>query len=197
MAFYSSRRLTLATTTLLPRISVIRCPFGLETNHPRAYSHPLLLFTSPSNTRLIQSDSTNSSMTTAASNGSGSSIGLNSGLSLPITLGRRRNNDASSSSSSTSSSAGSGKKLFSTTTTSAATLPAPATPSPGQPTKNVVVLGGSYGGMHAASVLAARLPPTHRVILIERNSHFNREFLSSVRSKTIAMPKVTSETDLF
>jgi hypothetical protein len=43
-------------------------------------------------------------------------------------------------------------------------------------TKNVVVLGGSYGGMHAASVLAQRLPPTHRVILIERNSHFNRKF---------------------
>lgn len=43
-------------------------------------------------------------------------------------------------------------------------------------TKNVVVLGGSYGGMHAATVLAQRLPPSHRVVLIERNSHFNREF---------------------
>lgn len=67
-------------------------------------------------------------------------------------------------------------------------------------TKNVVVVGGSYGGvyhtgvhavyvrsfadvyfsfffatgMHAASVLAQKLPPSHRVILIERNSHFNR-----------------------
>jgi NADH dehydrogenase FAD-containing subunit len=30
-------------------------------------------------------------------------------------------------------------------------------------------------GMHAASVLAQRLPPSHRVILVERNSHFNRE----------------------
>ena len=53
--------------------------------------------------------------------------------------------------------------------------------------KNVVVLGGSYGGtfhayvthltyvgMHAAMVLARKLPPTHRVILIERNTHFNR-----------------------
>lgn len=42
-------------------------------------------------------------------------------------------------------------------------------------TKNVVVLGGSYGGMHAATVLAQKLPPSHRLILIERNSHFNRE----------------------
>ena len=31
--------------------------------------------------------------------------------------------------------------------------------------------------MHAASVLAQKLPPSHRVILIERNSHFNRESL--------------------
>ena len=29
--------------------------------------------------------------------------------------------------------------------------------------------------MHAAMILAARLPPSHRVILIERNSHFNRK----------------------
>lgn len=29
--------------------------------------------------------------------------------------------------------------------------------------------------MHAATVLAQRLPPSHRVILIERNSHMNRE----------------------
>ena len=54
--------------------------------------------------------------------------------------------------------------------------------------KNVVVLGGSYGGksflayvthltyvgMHAAMILARKLPPSHRVILIERNTHFNR-----------------------
>jgi len=25
-------------------------------------------------------------------------------------------------------------------------------------------------------VLAKKLPPTHRVILVERNSHFNREY---------------------
>lgn len=44
-------------------------------------------------------------------------------------------------------------------------------------TKNVVVLGGSYGGMHAATVLAQKLPPSHRVILIERNSHFNHLYV--------------------
>ncbi|KDN45311.1 hypothetical protein K437DRAFT_294604 [Tilletiaria anomala UBC 951] len=50
-------------------------------------------------------------------------------------------------------------------------------PSAEPATKNVVVLGGSYGGMHAAAVLAARLPPSHRVILIERNSHFNHLYV--------------------
>ncbi|KAK0536093.1 hypothetical protein OC835_002165 [Tilletia horrida] len=44
-------------------------------------------------------------------------------------------------------------------------------------TQNVVVLGGSYGGMHAATVLAQKLPPTHRVILIDRNSHFNHLYV--------------------
>jgi NADH dehydrogenase FAD-containing subunit len=32
-------------------------------------------------------------------------------------------------------------------------------------------------GMHAASVLSQRLPPSHRVILIERNSHFNHLYV--------------------
>ncbi|SOV01197.1 uncharacterized protein UDID_01231 [Ustilago sp. UG-2017a] len=44
-------------------------------------------------------------------------------------------------------------------------------------TQNVVVLGGSYGGIHVATVLAQKLPPTHRVILIERNSHFNHLYV--------------------
>ena len=47
-------------------------------------------------------------------------------------------------------------------------------PLPDHSVKNVLVLGGSYGGSHAAMVLARKLPPTHRVILIERNTHFNR-----------------------
>ncbi|CAO1613769.1 unnamed protein product [Parajaminaea phylloscopi] len=63
--------------------------------------------------------------------------------------------------------------------------PAETSPYPGadysgvesSATKNVVVLGGSYGGMHAATVLAQKLPPSHRVILIERNSHFNHLYV--------------------
>lgn len=47
-------------------------------------------------------------------------------------------------------------------------------PVPDHNVKNVLVLGGSYGGSHAVMVLARKLPPTHRVILIERNTHFNR-----------------------
>ncbi|WFD34442.1 hypothetical protein MCUN1_001283 [Malassezia cuniculi] len=43
--------------------------------------------------------------------------------------------------------------------------------------QNVVVLGGSYGGLHAAMVLATKLPPTHRVLLIERNTHFNHLYV--------------------
>ncbi|WFD44669.1 hypothetical protein MPSI1_003339 [Malassezia psittaci] len=44
-------------------------------------------------------------------------------------------------------------------------------------TKNVIVLGGSYGGMHAAMVLAKKLPASHRVILVEQNSHFNHLYV--------------------
>lgn len=60
------------------------------------------------------------------------------------------------------------------TASSAAALPNDASEAH---TQNVVVLGGSYGGMHAATVLAQKLPPTHRVILIERNSHFNHLYV--------------------
>lgn len=56
----------------------------------------------------------------------------------------------------------------------ASTSAAPAPAASAAPLRNVLVLGGSYGGMHCASVLAEQLPPGHRVILIERNSHFNR-----------------------
>lgn len=45
--------------------------------------------------------------------------------------------------------------------------------------KKVISMQVSYSsnrvGLHAASVLSQRLPPSHRVILIERNSHFNRK----------------------
>ncbi|EGD84105.1 hypothetical protein H112_07796 [Trichophyton rubrum D6] len=47
------------------------------------------------------------------------------------------------------------------------------TPSP----KNVVVLGGSYAGVHLAQRLTESLPTGYRAILIERNSHFNHLFV--------------------
>ncbi|KZP00058.1 FAD/NAD(P)-binding domain-containing protein [Calocera viscosa TUFC12733] len=43
--------------------------------------------------------------------------------------------------------------------------------------KNVLVLGGSYGGARAARVLAEGLPPGYRVLLIERQSHFNHLYV--------------------
>ncbi|KAK9893448.1 FAD/NAD(P)-binding domain-containing protein [Cystobasidium minutum MCA 4210] len=39
--------------------------------------------------------------------------------------------------------------------------------------KNIVVIGASYGGAHVAEVLAKGLPKNHRVILVDKNSHFN------------------------
>ncbi|KAI9356293.1 hypothetical protein DFJ73DRAFT_623213 [Zopfochytrium polystomum] len=39
--------------------------------------------------------------------------------------------------------------------------------------KTVVTIGGSFVGMNAAKDLAASLPPSHRVVLVEANSHFN------------------------
>ncbi|GAA5949465.1 hypothetical protein JCM21900_000228 [Sporobolomyces salmonicolor] len=44
------------------------------------------------------------------------------------------------------------------------------------PLKNVVVVGGSYIGLATADELIKTLPPTHRVIVLERNSHFNHLF---------------------
>lgn len=42
--------------------------------------------------------------------------------------------------------------------------------------KNVIVVGGSYVGCAAAKELAAALPATHRVLLVEPHSHFNHLF---------------------
>ncbi|EFQ96751.1 oxidoreductase [Nannizzia gypsea CBS 118893] len=47
------------------------------------------------------------------------------------------------------------------------------TPSP----KNVVVLGGSYAGIHLAQRLTETLPTGYRAVLIERNSHFNHLYV--------------------
>ncbi|KAL1405183.1 hypothetical protein Q8F55_008808 [Vanrija albida] len=42
--------------------------------------------------------------------------------------------------------------------------------------KNVVVVGASYVGINAAQQLAAALPTTHRVLLVEPHSHFHHLF---------------------
>ncbi|KAM0752732.1 FAD/NAD(P)-binding domain-containing protein [Meredithblackwellia eburnea MCA 4105] len=44
-------------------------------------------------------------------------------------------------------------------------------------TKNVVVIGASYAGAHAAEVLTKSLPQSHRVVLIDRQSHFNHLYI--------------------
>ncbi|SCZ91252.1 BZ3500_MvSof-1268-A1-R1_Chr1-2g01287 [Microbotryum saponariae] len=43
--------------------------------------------------------------------------------------------------------------------------------------RNVIILGGSYSGARAAGLLSQTLPITHRVILIDRQSHFNHLYL--------------------
>ncbi|SCV71312.1 BQ2448_2900 [Microbotryum intermedium] len=43
--------------------------------------------------------------------------------------------------------------------------------------RNVIILGGSYSGARAAELLSQTLPITHRVILIDRQSHFNHLYL--------------------
>ncbi|KZP24001.1 iron uptake cluster protein [Athelia psychrophila] len=45
--------------------------------------------------------------------------------------------------------------------------------------KTVAVLGGSYGGYHAAQVLAKGLIEGWRVVLIDRNSHLNHAYVLS------------------
>ncbi|WVQ98865.1 hypothetical protein IAU59_005996 [Kwoniella sp. CBS 9459] len=45
------------------------------------------------------------------------------------------------------------------------------------PLNTVVVLGCAYGGARASKMLAASLPPAWRVIVIDRNSHFNHVYV--------------------
>ncbi|GAA5924966.1 hypothetical protein JCM1841_005381 [Sporobolomyces salmonicolor] len=47
---------------------------------------------------------------------------------------------------------------------------------PRLPLKNVVVVGGSYVGLATADELIKTLPATHRVVVVERNSHFGHLF---------------------
>lgn len=42
-------------------------------------------------------------------------------------------------------------------------------------TKTVVILGAAYAGRRCAQVLGSTLPPDWRVVVIDRNTHFNRE----------------------
>ncbi|KAH8921880.1 FAD/NAD(P)-binding domain-containing protein [Atractiella rhizophila] len=42
--------------------------------------------------------------------------------------------------------------------------------------ETVLVLGASYSGARCAELLSQSLPPTHRVLLIDRQTHFNRTF---------------------
>ncbi|KAJ3536858.1 hypothetical protein NM208_g1932 [Fusarium decemcellulare] len=45
-----------------------------------------------------------------------------------------------------------------------------------EPCQNVVVIGGSFGGIELTRKLAHSLPTGYRVVLIEKNSHFNYPF---------------------
>ncbi|KAH7371024.1 hypothetical protein BKA66DRAFT_611676 [Pyrenochaeta sp. MPI-SDFR-AT-0127] len=42
--------------------------------------------------------------------------------------------------------------------------------------KNVVIVGGSFSGVHLANWLANAVPTGYRVVLVEKNSHFNYLF---------------------
>ena len=52
------------------------------------------------------------------------------------------------------------------------TIPNTFTPA-ASPLKTIVVLGASYAGHRAIQVLLSALPPTHRLVVIERNTHAN------------------------
>lgn len=47
---------------------------------------------------------------------------------------------------------------------------------PSTQTKNVVVVGGSFAGYYTAKHLTETLPTGYRVVLVEKNSHFNYVF---------------------
>lgn len=41
--------------------------------------------------------------------------------------------------------------------------------------KTVVILGAAYAGRQCAQVLASTIPPDWRLVVIDRNTHFDRE----------------------
>ncbi|KAI9732626.1 MAG: hypothetical protein M1834_003962 [Cirrosporium novae-zelandiae] len=47
---------------------------------------------------------------------------------------------------------------------------------PPEKCRNILILGGSFAGLQAARLLAHSVPTGHRVILIEKNSHFHWTF---------------------
>jgi len=51
-------------------------------------------------------------------------------------------------------------------------------------TKTVVVLGAAYAGRRCAQILSSSLPPDWRLVVIDRNTHFNRESTEDVPSVT-------------
>ncbi|BEI87773.1 uncharacterized protein CcaverHIS019_0104910 [Cutaneotrichosporon cavernicola] len=55
------------------------------------------------------------------------------------------------------------------------------------PPRTVVVLGVSYGGGHAAKLLASQLPQGWRAVAIDRNSHMNHVY---VFPRVTALPKL-------
>ncbi|GAA5893934.1 hypothetical protein JCM6882_003132 [Rhodosporidiobolus microsporus] len=48
---------------------------------------------------------------------------------------------------------------------------------PAAPTRNIVILGASYAGARAAELLSRTLPAGFRVVVIDRQSHFNHLYL--------------------
>ncbi|CAK9785464.1 FAD/NAD(P)-binding domain-containing protein [Cutaneotrichosporon oleaginosum] len=58
--------------------------------------------------------------------------------------------------------------------------------APSQALRTVAVLGVSYGGGHAAKLLASQLPEGWRVVAIDRNTHMNHVY---VFPRVIALPK--------
>ncbi|KAK0543834.1 hypothetical protein OC846_006269 [Tilletia horrida] len=97
-------------------------------------------------------------------------------VALPLRLRRRPQQQQAPSSSALLASASTSASAAASTSSSSASTHQVADEDFAS-TKNVVVLGGSYGGMHAATVLASKLPPSHRVILVDRNSHFNHLYV--------------------
>jgi hypothetical protein len=47
-------------------------------------------------------------------------------------------------------------------------------------TKTVVVLGAAYAGRRCAQILSSTLPPDWRLVVIDRNTHFNRRSLIDI-----------------